>query len=124
MLEAGWPSGWRDYDMADAELLKGSMESVGVPVDGFDEYIGKGGAGEDDLNAAMDSAMDTGCVGVPHLVFPLAESALSKRDDGRVGWFGREHLPFVRHQMHQLGLARHADVQPDFPYYYVTNVTA
>ena len=36
----------------------------------------------------------------------------------RTGWFGREHLSFVRHQLQALGLVKREGVVPDVSHYW------
>ena len=117
VLDAGWPNGWREFDMADVGSLKRKMLEVGVPtvhVDAFNEYVSDEGigGGREELRRTMDEAKEQGVAGVPHITFEIASSGK------RVGWFGREHISFVRHQMHQLGLAKREDVSPDISHFW------
>jgi hypothetical protein len=45
VFDAGWPNGWREYDMEDPEVLKGTLAELGADPSGFDEFIEEGGEG-------------------------------------------------------------------------------
>ena len=36
---AGWPNGWREYDMESVEVLKATLADLGADVGGFDECV-------------------------------------------------------------------------------------
>jgi 2-hydroxychromene-2-carboxylate isomerase len=112
VYRAGWPSGWRDYDVQSIDQLQNTMRSVGLSeksVLAFAKYVAHG-EGERELAECMKEAEESGIVGVPHVVFELRGR--------RTGWFGREHLSFVRHVMHDRGLARRADVRAPISHYW------
>ena len=102
---AGWPNGWREYDMESLAQLQGTLQSVGADTAAFLPFMEGGGAGDEALRASNEAAEAAGAVGVPHYVFHQA--------DGRqLGLFGREHLALLRLKLHAEGLARTADVSP------------
>ena len=104
----GWGSGWRDYEIESLTQLRNSLACLGANLDGFEEFVGSGGQGEQELVKYLDEAHASGCVGVPHYMF---------RDDetGRqVGLFGREHLALIRSKLSAQGLARDDSVQAEF----------
>ena len=39
VFDAGWPNGWREYDMESADVLKATLSELGADVSGFDEYV-------------------------------------------------------------------------------------
>jgi len=111
VYSAGWPNGWRDYDMNNIENLKKSMLSAGLDANdirSFEQYTK--GEGPSELRNFRQEAEETGAVGVPHLVFPYK--------DKRVGMFGREHLGLIRHTLHELGLARSSKVEWKVSHYW------
>jgi 2-hydroxychromene-2-carboxylate isomerase len=120
VFDAGWSSGWRDYDMEDSAQLQNTLEEVGVRSppgaeergaaehgsDWFGRWAASARAGAE-IEAVRAEAEGSGVVGVPHY------SLLT--DDGRggeheLGLFGREHLALIRHKLHVQGLARTAEV--------------
>lgn len=104
VFRAGWPSGWRDYDMEDPARLAASLRNAGAGADGFAEWL-RSGAARDEYDAAQRAAVRSGAVGVPHY---------SLDDGGRhLGLFGREHLALIRGKLHARGLARRPGVTPD-----------
>ena len=138
VYDAGWPTGFRDFELENIEQLKDTMTVVGVPHDHvteFDAY--RIGDGPNELKAGMREADTLGCAGVPHICFDMIvdEETAMRADSTRIrvhthpttmdrhflrrtGWFGREHLSFVRHQLHALGLAKRDDVVPDVSHYW------
>jgi 2-hydroxychromene-2-carboxylate isomerase len=104
----GWGSGWRDVELESLEQLRNALKGLGADLDGFEEFVGPGGPGERELVQSMESADASGFVGAPHYVF---HDEVTGR---QVGLFGREHLALIRTKFSARGLARHADVQPDF----------
>lgn len=111
IYSAGWPNGWRDYDMTNIDNLKATLMSSGLKpeqVEGFQEYVENDGPR--DLQRFKKEAEETGAVGVPHLAFDYK--------DRKVGMFGREHLGLIRHTMHQLGLARSSKVNWEVSHYW------
>ena len=105
---AGWGTGWREYELESLEQLKNTLEVVGVDLDGFEKYMAPGGQGETELAEHMSNAEAAGFAGVPHYVFDDVDSGR------RLGLFGREHLALIRSKFHARGLARRADVAPEF----------
>eukprot|EP00656_Telonema_subtile_P027509 TRINITY_DN29615_c0_g1_i2.p1 TRINITY_DN29615_c0_g1~~TRINITY_DN29615_c0_g1_i2.p1 ORF type:complete len:216 (+),score=56.27 TRINITY_DN29615_c0_g1_i2:123-770(+) len=104
VFEAGWPNGFREYDMESVEALQGSLANAQHPrPEGFAAFLSSG-EGETRLEQVAEQARASGLVGVPHYELVLGEE--------RFGLFGREHLSLVRLKLHQAGLARRADVNP------------
>jgi hypothetical protein len=108
----GWQDGWRTYDMESIESLKNSLRLAGVDMTPMRElefaaFMAPEGEGERALSAAHRLAEDSGCVGVPHYRFQVPSGKI-------YGLFGREHLSLIRGKMHDSGLARRADVIPEF----------
>ena len=138
VYDAGWPNGFRDFELDNINQLKDTMTAVGVPhehVTNFDTYLIEDGPNE--LHAGMHEANALGCAGVPHICFDkiVDEKTAMRTDPARIrehthpttmthhwlrrtGWFGREHISFVRHQLHVLKLARRDDVMPDVSHYW------
>jgi 2-hydroxychromene-2-carboxylate isomerase len=134
VFDAGWPSGWREYDMESADVLKATLSELGADVSGFDEYVQShtvfdishgsthrmpvcrrryvepGGEGDQMLAQVAAAAEASGAVGVPHLEWQVED----KKNGGykTKGMFGREHLSLLRLQLHEQGLARRDDVEP------------
>ena len=111
IYNAGWPNGWRDYDMSKIENIKASLLASGLTndeVDGFEDYTRKEGPTE--LENFKKEAEETGAVGVPHLSFPY--------NNKRIGMFGREHLGLIRHTMHELGLKKNSGVNWEISHYW------
>ena len=106
VFDAGWPNGWREYDMEDASVLKQTLADLGADVSGFDAFVEPGGEGDQGMAAIREEGDASGCVGVPHLEW-------TRPSDGRVvGMFGREHLALLRLQLHEQGKARNSGVNP------------
>ena len=106
VFDAGWPNGWREYDMEDASVLKETLADLGADVSGFDAFVEPGGEGDQGMAAIREEGDASGCVGVPHLEW-------TRPSDGRVvGMFGREHLALLRLQLHEQGKARNSGVNP------------
>lgn len=104
----GWGSGWREFELESADALGRACEEVGVDMSSFDDYIRDDGQGVAQVRASTAAAEDSGFVGVPHYAFTDPES-------GRpCGLFGREHLALIRSKFMHAGLARHANVRPEF----------
>ena len=111
IYNAGWPNGWRDYDMSKIENIKASLLASGLTndeVDGFEDYTRKEGPTQ--LENFKKEAEETGAVGVPHLSFPY--------NNNRIGMFGREHLGLIRHTMHELGLKKNSGVNWEISHYW------
>ncbi len=104
----GWGSGWRGYELESIDQLRGTLEDVGASLDGYDEFMAPGGQAETELAASMQQAEAAGFAGVPHYVMDDVESGR------QLGLFGREHLALIREKLGNEGLARRADVRPDF----------
>jgi hypothetical protein len=77
-------------------------------MDGFDEFVAEGGAGEQSLKEGMTRAEATGYDGVPHFVF---SDTVAGRE---IGLFGREHLALIRGKYAACGLARNDSVTAEF----------
>lgn len=105
---AGWGSGWRDFELESIDSLRHMLTEVGASVEGFDEFVAPGGPGQDALAECIEAAEASGVTGVPHYVF--FDAGLERE----VGLFGREHLALIRGKYSAEGLARTADVRPDF----------
>lgn len=104
----GWSTGWRDYELESLKVLRGTLAEVGANIDGVEDFVANGGAGQQELVQANDRANATGCVGVPHYVFDDVST-------GRVvGLFGREHLALIRGKFAAAGLARNTNAQAEF----------
>lgn len=110
IFDAGWPNGWRDFDLEDEAHVEGALGNVcgSAAAAGFPGYIAPGGEGDVALRASMEDAEATGCVGVPHLAWVDASDP-SKA----FGMFGREHLSLLRRKLHEKGLARREGVAAD-----------
>ena len=104
----GWGSGWREYEVESATQLKKSLASVGVDVNGFEEFVRPDGDGHRELLTYKDEAHESGFVGTPHYVFHDYAS------DREVGLFGREHLALIRSKLLTQGLARNDSVKAEF----------
>lgn len=39
VFDAGWPNGWREYDMESVEVLKATLAELGADVSGFNECV-------------------------------------------------------------------------------------
>ena len=118
IYENGWEDGWRTFDMTDINQLKETMRIADMPndiIEQFDHYVNSN-EGAQDLLESMKEADEIGHVGCPHVSFPL--------NGKRIGMFGREHLSLIRHTMHQLGLARHEDVNWEMSHYWFENKNA
>ena len=114
MYGAGWPNGWREYDMTNVISLQNSMRLAGMSdqeIGGFEDYLNTTGPSE--LQQYKLDAEESGAVGVPHIVFPYKEKS--------IGLFGREHLGLVRHTMNELGLEKHSDVEWPISHYWFDN---
>merc|ERR1719329_460333 len=85
-----------------------TLRDVGVMgTGGFEAYAALGGPGDAELQECQRAAEKSGVAGTPHYRF--ADGA-----GKQFGLFGREHLALIRLKMHGAGLARRADVRPDF----------
>lgn len=104
----GWGTGWREYDLESPEHLKNTLEQVGASMAGFEEFIVSEGAGAKGVEQCMKRAEESGFTGVPHYAFHDSER------NRQLGLFGREHLSLIRGKFSAAGLARHAEVKPDF----------
>ena len=104
----GWGSGWREYEVESATQLKKSLASVGVDVNGFEEFVRSDGDGHRELLTYKNEAHESGFVGTPHYVFHDYAS------DREVGLFGREHLALIRSKLLTQGLARNDSVKAEF----------
>lgn len=104
----GWGSGWRSYELESKTQLQKSLVAAGGLLEGFDEYVATGGLAEEELERCMQEAVATGYAGVPHFVI------FDTNANRQLGLFGREHLALIRGKLHQEGLARHSNVQPEF----------
>lgn len=118
IFDAGWPNGWREYDMEDPEVLKSTLAELGADPSGFDEYIEEGGEGDQAMAEMAAAAEASGAVGVPHVEWQVPD----KKNGGlkTKGMFGREHLSLIRLQLHEHGLARRDDVEAHISHAYVT----
>jgi 2-hydroxychromene-2-carboxylate isomerase len=104
----GWGSGWREFELESAEALRGACAEVGVDTSSFDDYIDDKNEGSLAVEDSMIAANESGFAGVPHYSFTDPAS-------GRIsGLFGREHLALIRTKFMHAGLARHANVNPEF----------
>lgn len=103
---AGWCDGWRTYDMECLHNLSATLESIGCPVQGLEEFMAIGGDGDSLLEEARLDAEANGIAGTPHYVVEVGGR--------RLGLFGREHLALIRHKLHEEGLARGPHVTPEF----------
>ncbi len=104
----GWGSGWRDYELESLDALRASLAEVGGDVARLEDFVAPGGPGERELAQAMADAEASGFAGAPHYVF---HDSVKRRD---VGLFGREHLALIRAKLAADGLARNAEVRPEF----------
>ncbi|MEM9623803.1 MAG: DsbA family protein [Pseudomonadota bacterium] len=104
----GWGSGWRDYELESLDQLRNTLAETGVDTQGLDAFVAPGGPGEAQLLACNQQAEASGCVGVPHYVMHDAQQSRE------LGLFGREHLALLRSKLADEGLARRADVKPEF----------
>ncbi len=104
----GWGSGWREYELESLDALQATLAEVGADTDGFAAYMAIEGPGDTELQDVMEKADASGFTGVPHYVF---QDSASGRE---LGLFGREHLALIREKFHGDGLARSADVRPEF----------
>ena len=105
---AGWPNGFRDYDLTDLARITETLAAVGASSRLLGElpaFVEVGGPGEDEYSRVQAVAIDDGVVGVPHYVI--------EHSGKRKGLFGREHLALIRGWLHEEGLARREDVKPD-----------
>jgi 2-hydroxychromene-2-carboxylate isomerase len=81
VFDAGWPNGWREYDMECAATLKETLRQLEVDVDGWEAFVEPGGEGDQALAQVCATAEASGCVGVPHIEWSV---------DGKTkGLFGR-----------------------------------
>ena len=104
----GWGSGWRDYELESIDQLRASLAALGGDLQGLEEFVAPGGPADSELARVMEEADSAGFAGVPHYVF---HDPAKNRD---VGLFGREHLALIRSKLSAEGLARRADVHPEF----------
>lgn len=104
----GWGSGWRNFELESEKDLSHALRTVGVVMDGFDEFVTEGGTGEQILKEGMTRAEATGYAGVPHFVF--TDTAAGRE----IGLFGREHLALIRGKYAACGLARNDSVIEEF----------
>ena len=104
----GWGSGWREHEVESLPQLRSSLANLGADLDGFEEFVGPGGQGEQEVIKCMEDAHASGFVGVPHYVI---DDVASGR---QVGLFGREHLALIRSKLEAQGLARSTSVQAEF----------
>lgn len=105
LFDKGWPSGWRDIDMTDVDVLEHTLIDSGCNSKGFRDYLTSGEAALEYEKVRID-AKSSGITGVPHYALQL-DGAL------KPGLFGREHLSLLRHWLHEAGLQRRDDVIPD-----------
>jgi len=109
VFDAGWPSGWRTYDLEDPRAIRDTLAEVGADnPDGYlaEDFLVPGGAGDLEMAATMRQAEESGCVGVPHLEWKDPST-------GRLwGLYGREHLSSLRLNLHEAALWRNELVQP------------
>ncbi|MEM1433261.1 MAG: DsbA family protein [Pseudomonadota bacterium] len=86
LLDLAYPPFWqRDLDVESFAVVAELLRRAGAPVDGFAEFVaGPGPAQHAEEQAAIFAA---GIFGVPTVVF-----------EGNF-WFGREHLPALRHRV-------------------------
>lgn len=101
---AGWPSGWRDFDMEDVSGLGQVLARVGGDTSGLRAFLESAEA-EAEYAEAQSVALQSGVAGVPHYSFEHAGR--------RRGLFGREHLALIREWLHAEGLGRGAHVRPE-----------
>ena len=113
IFDAGWPSGWRDFDMQSHAQLQEILHQIGADLSGFDEYMQSEGDGEQELQQCQRAAEGEGIVGVPHYTFDDANTGKM------VGVFGREHLALIRSKLHAEGLAKHSGVSPECSHAFV-----
>lgn len=104
----GWGSGWREYEVESVTQLMSSLVSVGVDLDGFEEFVRPDGDGQRELLTYKEEAHASGFVGTPHYVFHDYVS------DREIGLFGREHLALIREKFSAQGLSRGNSVQSEF----------
>jgi len=100
---AGWPSGWRDFDMEDVAMLEEVLAGVGGEVGGLRAFLGSA-EGAAEYEEAQSAAVQSGVAGVPHYSL--------EHDGRRRGLFGREHLALIRQWLHDEGLSRGPHVRP------------
>lgn len=116
VFDAGWPNGWREYDMEDASVLEATLADVGCNTSGWAKYIAEGGEGDQAMAEVAAAAEGTGAVGVPHLEWTVQTAEGAKKK----GMFGREHISLCRLQLHEQGLARRVDVAPHISHAWAT----
>lgn len=104
----GWGNGWHDYEIESIDQLRASLADVGGDVAGLEEFVVPDGPADQELAGDRQEADSTGFVGTPHYVFH------DRARDRDVGLFGREHLALIRSKLSTEGLARRADVNPEF----------
>ena len=104
----GWGSGWHNFELESGKDIIDALSAVGAAMNGFDEYVADGGAGEQSLKEGMTRAEATGYAGVPHFVF--SDTAAGRE----IGLFGREHLALIRAKYAACGLARNDSVVAEF----------
>jgi hypothetical protein len=104
----GWGSGWRDYEIEAIDQLRTSLLEIGADCSHFATFMAPGGPGETELEQCQAKAEASGISGVPHYAF---HDDIFARE---LGLFGREHLALIRHKLDASGLARSADVKPEF----------
>ena len=109
----GWGSGWREFELESSSDLDSACQLVGLDTSDLQDYVAEGGEAETKLAEIMRQAENEGFAGAPHYVFNDQDK------DRRIGLFGREHLALIRSKYFSWGLARHADVQPDFSHAWI-----
>ena len=75
---AGWPNGWREYDMESLAQLQGTLQSVGADTAAFLPFMEGGGAGDEALRASNEAAEAAGAVGCAALCVPPGEWAAAR----------------------------------------------
>ena len=106
----GWGSGWRNCELESMAQLRQACDQIDIDTEGLDAYVAANGPGQQQLQSIMQDAEAHGITGVPHYVFNDSQAMR------RTGLFGREHLALIRLKYLQAGLARHPDVQAEFPH--------
>ena len=65
IYSAGWPNGWRDYDMTNIDTFgKATLMSSGLKLEQVEGF--QVNHGPNDLQMFKKEAEETGAVGVPH----------------------------------------------------------
>ena len=63
VFDAGWPNGWREYDMEDPAVIQDTLQKIGVPsVDQFTTiFVTPGGPGDQSMQQLAVQAEARGC---------------------------------------------------------------